>query len=222
MQIQNLANPNIHLRRHDFPVLRSLQSRAHNGHAGLVPLVQIPVPQTRFRFFDQEPGRVVLLVDLETGVAHAGVTSGTVDALLVTAAVFDGALVDVRALQSGAAHELELHAGPVDVVVDAEPDVPGFNGDREVHDGQDWGGNLEAYALGAVGLGVVLEGVGQVVGVVDVDPPGEGHVAVFALHALDPEPGDHGRGFHVDHDPVRTGFHVVAAPTVSAAQADTL
>lgn len=92
-----------------------------------------------------------------------GVENLPVDTFLVAATVVDGALVDVGALQTGAAHQLKPHARGVPEVLNLEPDVLSLDGQWQIEHAQ---GRLQdaEFHRGAVGVGVVTEYVSQIIG----------------------------------------------------------
>jgi len=136
---------------------------------------------------------------------------------LLTSAVVERTLVDVDAIQSGAADQFEFQTGRDDVVLYLELDVLGFNGHREVEHGQAGLEHAEFHGR-AVRIRVVPEHVRQVVGILNPYGGRERHLVGAPHHALRSEASDDHRRLQVDQNPIVAGLGVRAAPSAHRVQ----
>jgi len=152
-------------------------------------------------------------VQLVTSVAATGESSRGVDALLVTAAVVLAALIDVHTIQARATHQFHAQTWSTHVVLDAEPDVASLDGQGEIQDGQRGLQDAEFHGS-AIGIGIILEHIRQIIGVLQTHGRTKGHIAIGTLHGHGAEATENGGCLEVNEDPVGSRLRGATAPTI--------
>jgi len=136
------------------------------GYAGLVEPISVSVQFPSLCRLNVETGSPVLHKEIKPNVTGTSRAPWAVDALLMTAAILDCALIDVPTFHPRASHEFELEAGGCLVVLDDKADIPGLNRIWKIEDGE---GGFQDSKLngGSIRVCVIFEQVRQLIRILE-------------------------------------------------------